>query len=222
MSNNYAMANAQNSTIINPQLREYIEHSILPMYDNFDAAHRRDHVDMVIAQSLDIASHHDVDINMVYAIAAYHDVGLVGERSTHHIVSGQMLQADNRLRDWFTAEQIEIMAQAVEDHRASSDHKPRSIYGMIVAEADRFIDPTKIIVRTVQYGFQHYPNLDKEGHYRRTVEHMHEKYAEGGYLKLWFADSPNAARLEALRAIIRNEAELRARFEEIYDSLRHI
>ena len=77
--------------------------------------------------------------------------------------------------------------------------------------------PEKIIERTIQYGLDHYPELDKEGHWRRTLDHLHEKYAEGGYLKLWFPESPNVARLESLQEIIKDEARLRAIFEKFYN-----
>ncbi len=205
--------------MVEESLKNYIETSILPLYDGFDAAHQRNHVDMVIEQSMEIAAQLDVDMNMVYAIAAYHDTGLTVDRKTHHLVSGKIIKEDMRLRDWFSDEQIETMAQACEDHRASSDHEPRSIYGRIVAEADRFIDPDTIILRTVQYGLANYPELDKEGHWQRTICHLHEKYAEGGYLKLWFDNSPNIARLNALREIIKNESLLRQKFEYLYDML---
>lgn len=205
--------------MIYESLQNYIETSILPLYDDFDAAHQRNHVDMVIEQSMSIAADLDVDTDMVYAIAAYHDTGLTEDRKTHHIVSGRIVREDTWLRDWFSDDQIETMAQACEDHRASSDHEPRSIYGKIVAEADRFIDPDTIILRTVQYGLANYPELDKEGHWRRTLDHLHEKYAKGGYLRLWFENSPNVARLNALREIIKDEQLLREKFDSIYETL---
>ena len=191
----------------------------MPLYDGFDAAHQLNHVEMVIEQSMAIASDLDVDMNMVYAIAAYHDTGLTADRKTHHLVSGKIVREDMLLREWFSEDQIETMAQACEDHRASSDHEPRSIYGKIVAEADRFIDPDTIILRTVQYGLANYPELDKEGHWQRTLGHLHEKYAEGGYLRLWFGNSPNVARLNALREIIKDESLLRGKFDYLYDTL---
>lgn len=205
--------------MVEESLKNYIETNILPLYDGFDAAHQRNHVDMVIEQSMSIAADLDVDTDMVYAIAAYHDTGLTEDRKTHHIVSGRIVREDMRLRDWFSDDQIETMAQACEDHRASSDHEPRSIYGKIVAEADRFIDPDTIILRTVQYGLANYPELDKEGHWQRTLDHLHEKYAEGGYLRLWFENSPNVARLNALREIIKNEPLLREKFDYLYETL---
>lgn len=194
----------------------YIENEIIPRYDNFDAAHRRDHVNMVIQQSLEISKFLDVDINMVYVIAAYHDTGLCKGREHHHEVSAQIIKADENLRKWFTEEQIQTMADAAEDHRASAKHEPRTIYGRIVAEADRFIDPETIVKRTIQYGLDHYPELSKEQQYDRMMQHLHEKYGRNGYLKLWFPESPNAARLEKLRQMIDNETEIKEIFISLF------
>ena len=197
-------------------LQAYIESVILPLYKDFDPAHRTDHALQVITESLKLSKHYEVDERMVYAIAAYHDIGLCEGREQHHLVSGKMLRADVRLHEWFTDEEIETMAQAVEDHRASLDHAPRSIYGRIVAEADRLIDPMTVLLRTVQYGLSHYPELSKEQHYQRYCEHLQEKYAKGGYLKLWIPESENAAQLKALRGVISDEIQCKAVFEQVY------
>lgn len=201
---------------MNPDLHKYIEEEIIPRYASFDKAHRIDHARTVISQSLVYAKLYNADEDMAYAIAAYHDTGLVEGRKTHHLVSGKIIREDQNLRKWFTEEQIETIAEAAEDHRASSDHEPRSIYGRIVAEADRVIEPMTIIRRTIQYGLSNYPELDKEGNWNRTLSHLHEKYAEGGYMKLWIPESPNAARLKELRDIIRDEDRLRSIFEREY------
>ena len=197
-------------------LQAYIESAILPRYKGFDPAHRTDHVLQVIAESLKLAKHYEVDERMVYTIAAYHDIGLCEGREHHHLVSGRLVREDENLRKWFIEEEIEVMAQAVEDHRASLDHAPRSIYGRIVAESDRLIEPMTVLLRTVQYGLSHYPELSKEQHYQRYCEHLQEKYAEGGYLKLWIPESDNASRLAELRALIADEARKREAFEQIY------
>ncbi len=200
------------------ELQEYIENRIIPMYDGFDAGHGRDHARSVIDEALRLAGFYDVNPDMVYAAAAYHDTGLSVDRKTHHMESGRIIREDRELRRWFSEPQIEVIAQAAEDHRASSDHEPRTIYGKIVAEADRQIIPESIILRTVQYGFKHYPELDKEGHWRRTCEHMAEKYDVGGYLKLWIPESRNAEGLSRLREIIHDRDRLRASFERAYRS----
>ena len=204
---------------MNPELQTYIRQEIIPRYRHFDPAHQEDHVRTVIDQSLALATHYDVDEDMVYTIAAYHDTGLVEGREKHHIVSARIIREDATLRRYFTPEQIDIMADAAEDHRASSSHAPRTIYGRIVAEADRIIDGPTIVRRTIQYGLNHYPELDKEGHWRRFLDHMAEKYAEGGYLKLWIPESPNAGRLHAFQQLLKDRAATRKLFDEQWELL---
>lgn len=202
---------------INTDLIAYVESDIIPRYDSFDKAHNRQHVLTVISESMELAKNIDgIDLNMVYAIAAYHDTGLCRDRKTHHIVSGEIIQADTTLRRWFSEEEIAMMKEAAEDHRASADHEPRSIYGRIVAEADRIIDTDTVLRRTVQFGLKHYPELGKEQQYERFVEHLNEKYAPGGYMKLWFPESKNALQLRKLQSVICNEEQLRSLFENIY------
>mgnify|MGYP003290335174 FL=1 len=206
-------------SMVNSEIVTYVDSEILPRYDSFDAAHRRDHVQRVIEQSLELARRHGLDADMAYVIAAYHDTGLVEGREHHHTVSARIVREDVELRRWFSGEQIELMAEAVEDHRASSQHPPRSIYGRVVAEADRFIDCDEVIRRTVQYTLTHHPELDKEQGRERMHEHLREKYGYGGYLKLWFDDSENARRLEELRTLIADREALDRIYDNIYDNL---
>ncbi|MBQ7209380.1 MAG: HD domain-containing protein [Paludibacteraceae bacterium] len=191
-------------------LQQYIEQTILPQYDAFDGGHRRDHAQMVIDESLKLAREHGADEQMAYVIAAYHDLGLSIDREKHHIHSGEILMADEQLRKWFTEEQLIVMRDAVEDHRASGKNPPRTIYGAIVAEADRQIDPLTVIQRTMAYSRKLYPEGDYETLYMRSRKHLNEKYAEGGYMRLWLNSERNVQGLETLRAIIRNEDQLRA------------
>ena len=202
---------------MNEALKNYIEQEILPRYDHFDSAHRRDHAEQVMRESVRLAAQHGAREELSYTIAAYHDTGLVEGRELHHIHSGEIIRSDQHLRKWFTEEEIALMAEAAEDHRASSDRAPRTIYGQIVAEADRTIDPLTILKRTVQYGLTHYPSYDREEHYRRFLDHLLEKYAEGGYLRLWIPDPQKEQRLAELRALIRNREQLRITFEQLYD-----
>lgn len=194
---------------IRKALLEYIDTTILPRYDFFDSAHRREHAEMVMSRALDLAAFYPVDREMLYVAAAYHDLGLAEGRELHHLVSAQILREDAFLPGFFSASQIETMAQAVEDHRASAKNAPRDIYGKIIAEADRLIDPLMVVQRTVQYGLKHYPQLDSEGHYQRALQHLQEKYGPQGYLKLWIPESPNATKMKQLHALIADEKALR-------------
>lgn len=200
-------------------LMEFVETQILPKYNAFGESHGLRHVNRVIKNSLQLAYVTGADIDMVYVIAAYHDLGMSGPRAIHHITSGKILLADSRLKRWFNPEQIKIMKEAVEDHRASSSRQPRSIYGKIVAEADRDIDPHEIFLRAIQYGKENYPEKSKEEQWQRFADHMEEKYSRNGYIKLWIPNSPNEKALNQLRNIIENKSLLRAEFEKIYEEI---
>ena len=204
--------------MIRKSLHDYIFGDIVPRHAAFDRAHREDHALSVIERALEMGKQYAIDEEMLLTAAACHDLGLAVDRATHHLESGRIIREDARLREWFSPEQTETIAQAAEDHRASAKTPPRSIYGRLVAEADRMIEPETIIRRTVQFGLSHYPDLDKEGHWQRTLEHLHEKYAEGGYLHLLIPGSPNEEPLARLRAIIRDEVRLRIIFESIFTS----
>ncbi len=202
-------------------LVEFVETQILPRYAAFDKAHNTEHATRVIRRSLDLARTIGADLNMVYAIAAYHDLGLEGPRAIHHITSGKILMDDRRLAKWFNGEQMKMMKEAVEDHRASASRAPRSIYGKIVAEADRDLDPQVVIRRTIQFGLANYPEMDTEGHWRRFMKHMDEKYSAGGYIQLWIQGSDNEKKLSELRRLISSPQTMRPVFDKIFSEEKH-
>lgn len=197
-------------------LVEFVETQILPRYANFDKAHNLGHVTRVIRNSITLARQTGADMNMVYVIAAYHDLGLSGPRAIHHLTSGKILMQDARLKRWFSPEQIKVMKEAVEDHRASASHAPRSIYGKIVAEADRDLDPETVIRRIVQFGLDNYPEMEIEGHWKRFCQHLTEKYSVNGYIRLWIHGSENERNLKELRSLIVNPTEMRIIFNRIF------
>lgn len=200
-------------------LMQFVETEILPRYSAFDQAHRLGHANHVIKQSLSLARKIGADINMAYVTAAYHDLGLEGPRAIHHLTSGKILLADKRLRQWFSDEQIKIMKEAVEDHRASASHAPRSIYGKIVAEADRELTPDTVFRRTILYGIDHYPEKTKEEQWARFSEHLENKYSATGYIKLWISGGENEKKLKEIRDIMAKPQTLRNCFDNIYNEI---
>lgn len=221
---------------IREDLHKYVFEEIVPEYAGFDPAHREDHALTVIGQAMLLSErmpqwlsampaeetalwNEPVDREILFTAAACHDLGLVNGRERHHLDSGTIIRNDSRLSEWFSPQQIEVIAQAAEDHRASGKAAPRSIYGMIVAEADRVIDGETIIRRTIQFGFTHYPDLDRETHITRAIGHLREKYGRGGYLKLWIPWSDNAARLDDLQKTIADDSAIYRETARIYDSL---
>lgn len=198
------------------ELMDFIEQNVIPRYSAFDKAHNTEHVTNVIRRSLRLASQLGADEDMAYVVAAYHDLGLEGPRAIHHLTSGRIVAADKRLLRWFSPQQINIIKEAVEDHRASASHVPRSIYGKIVAEADRNINAETVFTRTVLYGLDHYAEFSKEEHWKRFLKHMRDKYSTNGYIKLWIPGSDNERNLAEIRKIIENPTQLRERFEQIW------
>lgn len=222
--------------MIDKEFERYIYQEIVPRYADFDLAHREDHAKTVISEAMNLAAglsawvesqdsvddvwNEPLNLSILLAAAAYHDLGMINGRELHHIHSGEIVRKDENLRRWFTETEIEIIAQAAEDHRASSTSDPRSIYGMMVAEADRIIDGETIIRRTIQFGFKHYPGFAREDHILRAVDHLREKYGRGGYLKLWIPWSENSRRLSDLQDIIADDEAVFMVTSQMYDRLK--
>ena len=213
----------------------YIYEVIVPKYSVFDAAHREDHARAVIDNAMRLLDKMPewlegqcnvdeqwlvpVDRDVLKMAAACHDLGLINGRDRHHMDSGEIIRNDINLHKWFSEDEIEMIARAAEDHRASGDSEPRSIYGKLVAEADRLIDQETIIRRTLQFGLRHYPELGQEGHIARAISHLKEKYGRGGYLKLWIPWSDNASTLNALQDIIADDIAIHEKVKQIYETI---
>jgi uncharacterized protein len=202
---------------MNKNLKQYLNETVIPIYETFDEAHRPDHIHTVLNRSLSIAKDYDVDYDMVYVIAIYHDIGMMYGRSDHHETGARYLLNDEMLRSYFSNDDLILMSQAIEDHRASKDEEPRSIYGKIIAEADRDLEPEHVLRRTIQYGLSHFPDLTFDEHLDRLIEHMERKYGEQGYLKLWLKVEENIEQQKKLRTLIKDRTKLKMLVKRIYD-----
>ena len=177
---------------VNPKIIKYIEGQIFPFYQNFVKCHNVDHIEYVIKRSLEFAKQVQgpINIDMVYVIAAYHDIGNAKDRATHHLVSAQMLRDDKELKKYFTPEEIETMAEAIEDHRASGTKDPRGVYGKIVSSADRTNNLDEMIHRMYEFRMAHKPRLTLAELINDQFLHLVDKYGGDGYAnsKMYFDD----------------------------------
>ena len=177
--------------MINEQLKTYIETKVLPNYQKNEEGHGLKHIEYVIDRSLKFAKTvRDINYDMVYVIAAYHDIGHYLDRKNHEKVSAEMLLKDRNLRNYFSEEQIKIMADAVYDHRASLEYEPRSIYGKIVSSADRNANIDDILRRTYSYNLKHTPNISLDDMIEESRNHVLNKFGKNGYAKekMYFKD----------------------------------
>ncbi len=204
--------------MIREELKKYIEENIFTSYDKNEDGHKLDHIMYVIDRSFMFASRvPDVNLEMVYVIAAYHDIGHYIDAENHEKVSGEMLLKDKNLRRFFTDEEIKIMSEAVCDHRASSKNEPRSIYGKIVSSADRNVLVEIPLKRTYSYRKEHSPNSTLDEIIEESRQHLLDKFGKKGYAttKMYFEDEDYKKFLEDITVLASNEEEFKRRFLEV-------
>ena len=208
------------SNNINKELVRYIEDKIFPLYNRNEEGHGIGHIKTVIKRSLELAKKYDVNLDMVYTIAAYHDLGHYIDRKTHELISAEIFVKDEKVKQWFTDEEVNIIKEAIEDHRASSNHEPRSIYGMIISTADRtIVDIDNTIKRTYSYGKKNYAELPEEEQVERVYEHLTEKYGENGYAKIYLEDREFDEAIKKLRQALSNKEEFIKRVKRVVDTI---
>lgn len=177
---------------ITPEVKSHIETTILPKYKELKG-HTVEHIEEVISRSLEFAKQvPEVNLDMAYIIAAYHDLGRLIDNETHNFESAKMLRQDDFLRQHFTPEEINTMAEAVEDHRASLGHEPRSIYGKIVSSADRNASLDSMLERAYDYYRSLNPDLTEDELIENVRIHLRKKYSPDGYAaKTMYFKDPN-------------------------------
>lgn len=205
---------------LNEELVEYIEKKIFPLYDRNEFAHGINHIKTVIRRSLELADGYDVDFNIVYTVAAYHDLGHFIDRKRHEIISAEMFMKDENIKRWFADEQRMVIKEAIEDHRASCNHVPRTIYGKIVSTADRtIVDMDNTIKRSYTYGKKNYIGLSEEEQFDKVYEHLVEKYGESGYAKVYLEDKEFDEAVSKLRQALENREEFIERVKRVVNDL---
>ncbi|MBQ6324258.1 MAG: HD domain-containing protein [Bacilli bacterium] len=203
---------------INEELQQYIEKNIFPSYRKNDLGHNLDHIKYVINRSLRFSNEvDDINCDMVYAIAAYHDIGHYIDAKNHEKISAEMLLTDKNLKNFFSEDEIKIMSEAVYDHRASLEGEPRSIYGKIVSSADRETRVNIQLQRMYEYRLTHYPDKSLEWIIEDTRLYIINKFGKKGYAieKMYFEDLDYKKFLEDISVVAENKEEFRKRFMEV-------
>lgn len=203
---------------MNVKLQEYLENEIMPRNDLNDEGHNREHVNYVRRRSKKFASNIDgINMDMVDTIAVYHDVGHSIDAKNHEKVSASILASDKNLREFFSEEEIKVMAEAVEDHRASKNSEPRSIYGRIVSSADRNTSVDQVLKRTYSYRLKHMPDASIDEIIEESCKHAIDKFGVEGYAvdKMYFSDDEYEVFLKKIQELAGDLEGFRRRYIEV-------
>ena len=203
------------STNVDEDLRHYIVHDILPEYRLNEEGHQIDHINYVIQRSLKFAETvPDINRDMVFAVAAFHDIGHHIDAKHHEQISSERLAADAQLINYFSESEIMVMADAVLDHRSSSESEPRSIYGKIVASADLNTSIEEPLRRTYSYRKAHSPKASLDEIIDESYAHLAEKFGNDGYARerMYFEDVDYDRFLFDIAELMRDKERFRKEF----------
>lgn len=168
---------------MNKELVQYIENNIYPLYSRNDWAHQLWHIGDVTKKSLKLAKNYSVNLDMVYVIASFHDLGCFISRSNHEEISAHLMEQDHFIQNYFNKEDIQVMKEAIIDHRGSLEYEPRSIYGKIISSADRFVTIEGIMRSTHSYTLEFLPEVNWNEMVETSYSYIKKKYGKGGYAK---------------------------------------
>lgn len=171
--------------MLNKDLVDYIEKNIFIKYERF-YAHGMLHINNVIKNMLMLADYYNLDKNMAYVIAVYHDSGLNVDRENHELEAGKIIASDVELKKFFNEDEIKIMKEAVEDHRGSRKTRPRNFYGECVSDSDRDFDIDILAKRQIGMSIKNYPELVTfDEHFERCYEYICKRINSNGKFNLW-------------------------------------
>lgn len=175
--------------LMNNKLIDYIENNVFPEYSKNEQGHGIEHIRYVIDRCMRFAEQFDdIDFNILYTIAAFHDIGHHIDKKNHEKLSAEMFYQNEDMKQFFTEEERIIIKEGIEDHRASCDSVPRSDYGKIISSADRSTDVNEFLKRTHSYTLKHEPNLNQNEMIERAYNHTKDKYGKSGYAKSYVID----------------------------------
>lgn len=204
--------------MITKEIKNYIEKNIFPDYQKNDSGHNIDHIKYVLERSLKFAKTvPDINLDMVYVIAVFHDIGHHIDAKNHEQVSSEILEKDEFIKNHFTKEELKTMVEAVVDHRASLEYIPRSIYGKIVSSADRNTDIDIPLKRTYSYRLEHFPNATLDEIIEESRQHIIDKFGSNGYAKdkIYFEDEDYNNFLKEVELFAEDKELFRKRFIEV-------
>ena len=206
------------------ELKQYILKTIKPTYKTFDKGHGVSHFNFVTKNCVKygkemIKKGFDVDLDIAYIVGAFHDIGIKNGREGHAKSSSEMVQKDEVLAKYYSKDKINLIAEAVEDHSSHLDYEPRSIYGKIVADADRNNTLYLVFSRPIKYGIANEKYRTREGHINRVYEFVQGKFGRNGYVKYWLDIPQTTKEQQAVWDLLDNEEKCKTYIAGLFDEI---
>lgn len=194
---------------IDKKLKEYIETKILPEYDLNDKGHNQDHINFVLKRAFEISKNYDINYNILYTSVSFHDIACHINRELHEKLSAEVAFNDIFLNEFFCNEEMNIIKEAIEDHRASSKNIPRNIYGKILSSADRKVSIKEYFIASLFFGVEDFNSLDKNKIIEDSYNFAIKKFGKQGYAtnKFYVEDKKYKDFIENLQYLIEHKEE---------------
>ena len=194
---------------IDSKLKKHIENDILPEYDLNDKGHNKNHIDFVLKRALEISKGYDINYNILYVCVSFHDIACHINRELHEVLSAQVAFKDKYLNKFFNTNEMNIIKEAIEDHRASSNSIPRNIYGKILSSADRKVDIKTYFISSLFFKATDISKVDMEEAIEKSYNHAIDKFGKNGYAtkKFYVDDKRYKKFLNDLQYLIDNKTE---------------
>ena len=205
---------------VRSELIKHLEDKVLPEYELNDKGHGIDHAEYVIRRSIAFGKQACCDIEMCITCAAYHDIMHHVDKNNHETLGGQRLYEDQKLREFFSEEQMVIMKEAVEDHRSSLKGEPRSIYGRVLSSADRSTDYRTAIKRSYYHNRKHNNELGFYETMQKVKDYIEGKYGVKGTVKMYFDDPDFEQMRKKLQELLDDDKNFYLEFVSIISPIR--
>ena len=207
---------------VDNKLKQYINNNILPEYNLNDKGHNKDHIDFVLKRAFEISKNYDINYNILYACVSFHDIACHINRDKHEILSADVAYKDEFLNKFFNKEELLIIKEAIEDHRASSTNIPRNIYGKILSSADRKVDIKTYLISSLFFQVTDINNLDMNKAIEQSYDHAIKKFGKNGYAtnKFYVDDKRYKKFLLDLQYLIDNKDEFNKLAEIVFNEVK--
>ncbi len=206
--------------LVSGKLMQYIEKKIFPMYQQNDLGHNIVHIKEVIRRCFVLNQTFNLKLNedMIFAMAAYHDLGKHLDHEHHHLIAGKLFFDDQNMKSFFNEQQMKIIREAIEDHRSSKADAPRSIYGKLISSADRNTSIEIVFIRSFFVAHERMPEENIETYLDYTIKRLSKKYSEENPENMFYEDDVYKKFLIEMRKLLKDPDK----FKQEYCRINHI